>query len=212
MRRALAASVVSLVALPVFAEAVSATVAAPAAPVITTVVSSNKSLAVNWTESTTGASFVVSASAPKQMTRTCHTTKLTCSIVALKNGVAYSVTVKASNAGGSATSAAVSATPGVPSAPLGVHVKATKGGFAAVAWNPPVASGVTPISGYTASATNKDGSSKATCSTTSTSTTPAARTCKLSGLTKGVVYSVTVTATNSYGTSGASKTASFTAL
>jgi hypothetical protein len=209
MKRAVLASAISLAAVPMFVEAASATVAAPAAPVITTIVSGNKSLSVNYTEATAGASFTVTATAPKHYTRTCHTVALKCTVVGLSNGVTYSVVVTAKNAGGSTASAASTAIVGVPGAPLGLHLSLSKNAVKAF-WNPPVASGVSAVTGYTATAT--DGTNEFSCSTHSTATLPAARTCKISGLTKGTKYNVSVTATNAYGTGAASKVVSFTSL
>ena len=92
---------------------------------------------------------------------------------------------------------------GIPTAPLSVHARAGKG-QALVHWAPPIASGASRITGYTATATStSDG--PFSCATTG------ARFCVLTGLTKGTVYTISVTATNKYGTGPASKATSVTA-
>jgi len=204
--RGAAATAIVLAASPIIATASFAT-AAPSSPGNVALTSANRALGASWTESPTGAyTFVATAKASGHATRSCTTHALKCSIVALANGVTYSVTVTAKNAGGtSAPSTAVTAKVGVPSAPLSVHATAGKGS-ASVMWAPPVASGVAAITGYTATA--MPGSF--TCSTASTATTPAARHCVISGLTKGVKYSVTVVATNANGSSPSSKAATVT--
>ena len=209
-RRALLVSSVALASLPGFAGIASATVAAPAAPLITSIASGNKALTVNWTEATTGASFSVSATATHEPTRTCHTTRTMCKVVSLVNGVSYSVTVTAKNEGGSTASSSTSATVGIPSAPSGLHLKLVKGGSVNLAWNPPTASGVSAITGYVATVT--DGTNTFSCSTHSTTTTVAARACSIAGLTKGTKYSASVVASNIYGSGPASKVATFTAI
>lgn len=211
VRRAVLATAVTMAALPLAATASFAstahTVVAPASPVITSVSSTNRALSVTWSELSLGTvSYKATASSAGHATKSCTTKKLTCSITSLVNGVSYSVVVVASNsAGKSAASAAVSLTVGAPSAPNSVHVTAGKL-QASVKWAPPSSSGVSAITSYTATA-NPGGF---TCTSTATKTVPAARNCVISGLTKGTKYSVSVTATNAFGTSPASKSASVT--
>jgi hypothetical protein len=208
-QRLLLVGAVAFATVPVFAGIASATVPAPAAPVIGTIISGNRSLAVNWTDATTGVKYVATATATNERTRSCHTNRLTCTIRSLNNGVAYNIIVTATNAGGSTPSSAVTATAGVPGAPLGIHVKLPAAGDANLSWNPPRASGVSGITGYTATAT--DGTNVFTCSTSRTATRAAARKCEITGLTSGTKYTASVTATNAEGTGAASKTVSFTA-
>jgi titin len=210
-RSAALASALALATLPLVAEAASATVPAPAAPTISNVVSGNRLLGVSWTESTTGVLFTATASAAHHTTRSCRTILKHCTIVSLVNGVTYSVTVKAANAGGSATSAPVTQVVGVPTAPLYVHAHVVKGG-ATIFWAPPIANGTSAITGYTATVTSKDGSFSTSCSTHSTLLAPAARSCKVTGLTKGTMYKAVVTATNANGTGPGSRPAWFTGL
>ena len=210
VRSSLAASALVVGMFPLLASTASATVPAPAAPAITHIVSGNRAVSVFWTETTTPVAFVVSASAAHHTTRVCHTTHLTCNVVSLANGVSYSVTVSAKNVGGTTVSSPVSVTVGVPGAPNNLHVKLKHPGIANVAWNPPVASGVSAITKYNVTAT--DGTNSFVCSTSSTLTTPAARACVISGLTVGTHYSISVTASNVNGTGGSSKVLVVTAI
>jgi hypothetical protein len=210
IRRAVLASALTMSALPLAATgafaATAHTVAAPSSPVITSVSSTNRALTVLWTEVTLGVvTYKATATSTGHATKSCTTKSLKCSITSLVNGATYSVVVVASNAGGkSAASASVSLTVGAPSAPLSVHAKVGKL-MAAISWAPPSSSGISAIKSYTATATGG-----AFCTTSATATVPAARHCVISGLTKGQKYSVTVTATNAFGTSPASKSVSFT--
>ena len=67
-------------------------------------------------------------------------------------------------------------------------------GQLAVKWSPPVTEGSSPITGYVASAT-------AAGQATQTCTTTGLLSCTISGLTSGVAYAVSITATNAVGTS-----------
>jgi Fibronectin type III domain len=209
MKRSAVGAAIALAAVPMFASVSSASVrpaiAAPASPAAVALSSGNRSLGASWTESSTGSiTFKATATAAGKATRSCITKALHCNIVGLINGVVYDVSVTARNSGGtSAPSTAVSDIVGVPGAPLSVH--ATAGTASAkIAWAPPRASGVSHVTSYMATA-NPGGFS---CSTSGA--TPA-RTCVISGLTSGTKYSVTVTATNAYGTGAPSKTATVTA-
>jgi Fibronectin type III domain len=170
---------------------------APNPPTSLTLSSGNRTLTASWAESTSGRiTFTATATAAGEPSRACQSKTLTCKVPSLVNGVVYDVTVIARDtSGASAPSGAASVLIGVPGAPLSVH--ATRGhATAVIAWSPPKASGVTSISSYAATAFPGGFS----CSTAKTILEPPARTCEIPGLTIGVAYSVTVTATNSFGT------------
>jgi hypothetical protein len=199
---ALAVAIVAL-ATPLSAAIAYAAGSPPATPDNLALTSGNRLLHAHWTETSTGAiTFTATAKATGHPTRKCVTRTHACTIVSLINGVSYDVTVVASNANGkSSPSTDVVGIPGVPSAPLSVHATAIKGGKAAVMWAPPISSGVSAISGYTA--TSSPGG--LFCTTTG------ARHCTITGLTAGLKYTVSVVATNKYGSGPASKTFAFTA-
>jgi len=178
------------------------TTPAPASPAGVSLVSGNRSLAVAWTETSTGSiTFTATAKSAGQSTRSCSSHTLNCNIAALVNGVVYDVTVVAKNTGGtSAPSADATSIVGVPGRPLSVHAAGSSAAVT-VKWAPPVASGVTNVTSYMATA-NPGGFS---CSSSGTVLAPPARTCVISGLSAATKYTVTVTATNAYGTGLPSK-------
>ncbi|MGZ4618621.1 MAG: glycoside hydrolase family 44 protein [Frankiaceae bacterium] len=111
----------------------------------------------------------------------------------LGNGTAYSFTVAATNAvgTGSASAASVPVTPiGKPGAPTNVKGSAADG-TATVSWTPPADTGGSPITGYTVTA--EPGGITTTAAGTDTSVS-------VPGLTNGIPYTFTVTATNAVGT------------
>ncbi len=203
MRRAAVATAAVALVAPISAVAAYAAGSPPATPANVALVSGNRLLAVSWTEATKAKiTYVATASAAGHPTRHCVTKALSCKITSLINGVSYNVAVVASDASGkSAASAAIAGIPGVPSAPLSVQAKLGKpAGSAVVKWAPPSSSGVSAITGYTATA--QPGA--LSCSTTG------ARTCTISGLASATKYSITVVATNKYGSGPASKAAVIT--
>ncbi len=202
LRRGAVAFAVAAVGLPLSTMAAYAAGSPPASPANLALASGNRQLVASWTESSTGIiTYTATAKATGHPTRKCVSKRLHCTIVSLINGVSYDVTVVAANASGkSAASSDVVGIPGVPSRPLSVHATAKKGGIADVMWAPPIASGASAITGYTATATGGN-----FCSTTG------ARTCNITGLTPGSKYSITVVATNKYGSSNPSKAYSITA-
>ena len=208
IKRGAVATALVLTAAPLVASASFATSpTAPASPAAVALTSGNRSLAVSWTESSTGSiTYTATATATGKATKSCSTKTLGCSIHSLINGVVYDVTVVAKNTvGSSAPSADVTSVVGVPSAPNSIHATAGTA-KATISWAPPKASGVTHVTSYMATA-NPGGFS---CSTTSSALAKAARTCDISGLTTGTKYTVTVTATNAYGTGAPSKSTTVT--
>lgn len=128
----------------------------------------------------------------------------------LTNGVAYSCSVKATNAlGNSTASGNVSVTPAgtttgpvvtVPGAPtIGTGTAASAS--ASIAFTAPSSTGGAAITGYTASCTGGGGSRMATGTASPIAVT---------SLTNGTAYACSVTATNSAGTGSASSTVSVT--
>lgn len=198
-RSALAALAVGAT-LPIFAGVATASSpsphGAPAMPANVALTSGNKALKVAWTESSAGTiTYRATATAPGNASHFCVTKTLTCTIASLVNGVVYDVSVTAVDHGGSSgPSGPVSAVVGVPGAPLSAHGVADVAA-ATITWAPPKASGVSKVLGYTATASPGGFS----CSTSRTALSNPARTCEIAGLTTGVTYSITVTATNAFG-------------
>lgn len=125
------------------------------------------------------------------------TTGLSHSITGLTNGVAYTFTVKATNFMGDSVDSAASnsVTPFVvtaPDAPTGATAVAGDT-TATVTFTAPVSDGGSAITGYTVTSIPADGTD-ADAGTTGLSHT-------VTGLTNGVSYTFTVTATNAIGTS-----------
>jgi hypothetical protein len=123
---------------------------------------------------------------------TCHTASTSCAVTGLRNGVAYTFVVTATNAAGTGTASTPSAAvvpaglPGAPTQP----VAAARNASAIVSWEPAPDNG-SPITGYTVTA--EPGG--ATCSAGT-----GGNGCTVIGLTNGVAYTFTVTAINGVGT------------
>ncbi|HWH24306.1 MAG TPA: S8 family serine peptidase, partial [Candidatus Limnocylindria bacterium] len=117
---------------------------------------------------------------------------LTCEVTGLRNGIAYTFTVRARNAAGTGPASAASrkVTPrGVPAAPTSVSARAGDQ-RATVSWVAPKSDGGSPISRYVVIAAP----GKKKCETSGLS-------CTITGLTNGVRYSFTVRAINAIGAS-----------
>ena len=132
--------------------------------------------------------------------RTCVWTSgpLSCIVTGLSNGVSYTFSVTATNSDGTgaASSASNSATPGTTSSEPR-NVSASNGAFESsiVSWTAPISNGGTSITGYTV--TSSPGGR--TCVWTS-----GPLSCIVTGLSNGVSYTFSVTATNASGTGVAS--------
>jgi len=198
-------SAMGLVALPFIVtspDVARSPLLAPAAPSAVSVSSVSRSLHVSWTESSGGlVTFLATANAPGHPAVSCLTVKDGCLIAPLGNGVIYDVTVVAKDLIGSSTpSGDVTALVGVPGPPLSVRASSGKAQVA-VSWASPKATGVNKVIGYAATAAPGGFS----CSTASTLLTKAGHSCQIAGLTSGTQYTITVTATNAYGTGVPSK-------
>jgi hypothetical protein len=169
----------------------------PLAPTGVTATRGDTSALVSWTAPDANGSpitgYTVTAS---DGVHTCTTTvALSCTVNNLTNGTAYTFTVTATSllGTGPASAASNSVTPaGLPTAPTGV-VAAGYHQSALVTWTASDANG-SPITGYTV--TSAPGA--LTC------TTAGATSCTVNGLTNGLPYTFTVTATNAVGTGPAS--------
>ncbi|HUW78316.1 MAG TPA: hypothetical protein VMV52_06155 [Candidatus Nanopelagicaceae bacterium] len=163
---------------------------APAAPAGVKAVAGEGLASVSWSASVGADSYTVTSS-PGGFT--CTTALLTCSVVGLKNGTAYTFKVTGTNSVGTSPASAASSavTPKLalipPATPTGVTADAGEGS-ASVSW-------VGSVNADSYAVTSSPGG--LTCTTTSS-------TCSVAGLSNGTPYTFTVTANNSVGTSSAS--------
>lgn len=174
----------------------------PSAPTGVSGTRSNAAAVVSWSApasdgGATVTGYTVTASPGG---RTCTTLSAAptaapraCTVTGLSNGVAYTFSVVASNDAGagpaSASSAAV--TPlAPPNAPASVTA-AGRNGAIQVSWTAPAFDGGSAITGYSAFAAP---------GTASCSAAAAARSCDITGLTNGIAYTVSVSATSAVGT------------
>jgi hypothetical protein len=178
---------------------VTATHIAPGAPTGVTAAPDNSQAHVSWTApASNGGSpitrYTVTATPGGRTATTTGAT--TATVTGLTNYTSYTFTVTATNAVGSSppsdASTAVTPIPNAPAAPTSVN--ATPGDAEAVlSWTAP-SNGGSPITGYTITASPGG----------ATATTTGANTATFTGLTNGLGYTFTVTATNAIGTSPAS--------
>jgi hypothetical protein len=136
-------------------------------------------------------------SSPDGKTCAWTTGNLSCTVLGLTNGQTYTFTVTATNAAGTSPSSDPSTAvtlPAVPGKPSGVTA-ASGIALATVSWTAPASSGGSAISSDTVTAS--DGTHGCTW-------TSGPLTCTVGGLTNGIEYTFTVTATNDAGTGQAS--------
>lgn len=151
---------------------------------------------------TGGASPVIATVTAPAGSTTVPTSK---TLTGLINGTTYSITVTATNSQGAgpASSPAVSVTPGVlaaPGAPTGATATAGNG-QATVNWTAPASTGGSAIIRYTVTSSPAGGTATVTAPAGGT-TVPTSAT--VTGLTNGIPYTFTVTASNTVGTSAPS--------
>jgi hypothetical protein len=168
----------------------------PGAPTSVTAVAGDAQATVSWTApASDGGSpilFYTVTSSPATVARTTTATNLV--FTGLADGITYTFTVTATNAKGAGPAGVSNAvtTFTVPGAPT--SVTATAGDAqATVLWTAPASNGGSPILFYTVT------SSPATVARTTTATNLV-----FTGLTNGVTYTFTVTATNAKGAGPAS--------
>lgn len=168
---------------------------APEAPVAVQASAGNKSAVVSWSPPRVGGDTVLGyrvVSNPGGFM--CSTSGLSCEVKGLTNGVGYIFQVIGTSTGGDSPTSAASnpVTPAtVPTAPRNVQIDAGDRSLF-VSWNTPDDDGGATVSEYAATAWPGG----RTCTTTSPD-----RDCAIGGLTNGVSYMVTVTATNRVGMS-----------
>jgi len=172
----------------------------PNAPTALRGVSGNASVTVSWAPALSNGSAVsgyIVESSPASAGCVAGGNATTCLVSGLANGVAYTFTVRATNAvgdsapGGAAGAIVPASAPDVPTAVIGSIATA---GSISVSWSAPLDNGGAIITQYRVVASPGGRS----CTTTGVST------CVVSGLTSGMTYTFTVTATNRAGTGAGS--------
>ena len=172
-------------------------VGSPSAPTITSVDAGNGQATISFSAPADNGGLPVSSytvvSDPGAVTATCVSSP--CVVTGLTDGVAYTFAVTATNAAGSSQSSA-SSVPLIPVGPPGAPTitGAIPGnGSASVSFLPPASDGGSPITSYTV-----------TSSPGGVSASGAGSPIVVNGLTDGVAYTFSLTATNSLGTGSSS--------
>jgi len=196
-------ALVGALAITVLTAAPALAAAVPGPPTGVSALPGNAAVTVSWTApASSGDSPIVSYSVtanPGNHKAHVGAARRSATVTGLTNGTQYTLTVHATNdAGNSAESAPVTATPvapsGVPGAPTGVT--ATAGDTTAtVSWTAPASTGATAITSYVVTAS--PGGRTATVA-------GSARQATVTGLTNGTAHTFTVRAVNSHGTGPAS--------
>lgn len=186
--------------------------ATPAAPTATLVAPApgalTRSVAVSWTAPATGGSTITGyrvEASPQVLgvTRFCTTNgATTCTVTGLTKAVAYTFTVRASNAVGdsaySASSQSMLTTttnvPALSTAPTALTVTDKVNGSFTITWTAPTGNGGASITKYTVTAT-ATGQTTRSCEVAF----GAPLTCTLSPVANGVKYTLSVSAVNSVG-------------
>ena len=201
----------------VLSESVSGTPGSvPDAPTNLAVTPGNGGATVTWTAplnvgGSVVSNYTVTADDGDGGLVTCSTATTSCVVLGLTNGTTYTFTVVATNNSGDSTaSVSINATPAtVPGAPTNVTV--TPGDSSLyVEWDGPAYDGGAYVSSFLVTATD-DNDNTYTCLAGS-GLTPIWTACTISGITNGVVYTITVVATNRAGDSQASTAVTETPL
>ena len=173
--------------------------AAPSAPVTVTVDRGDGRVDLTWQPPTSDGgrpvlSYTVTWTAPDGTTGSADTTQTSHTFEGLANGTTYTFTITAGNeVGTSPSSEPASGTPAyIPGAPVAVRTTRDDSRIG-VAWDPPASDGGLRVTGYTLLWVAPDGTT-GSADTTATSHI-------IEGLSNGVTYGITVTATNEVGTS-----------
>ena len=173
--------------------------AAPSAPATVTVDRGDGRVDLTWQPPTSDGgrpvlSYTVTWTAPDGTTDSADTTQTSHTFEGLGNGTTYTFIVTADNeVATSPASEPASGTPAhIPGAPVAVRTTRDDSRIH-VAWDPPASDGGVRVTGYTLLWVAPDGTT-GTADTTGTSHT-------IEGVTNGVTYGITVTATNEVGTS-----------
>jgi len=178
----------------------------PGVPAIGTATAGNGSATVTFTAPASNGGTPITGytvtSSPGGITATCASSP--CTVSGLTNGTAYTFKVTATNGSGAGppSAASNSVTPsGPPGPPRSVAATSNANSQSVVSWTAPANNGGSAITGYTVTSSGGQ-----TCSTPNGTTTS----CTVTGLTNGVTYTFTVTATNGLGTGAPSSPVSAT--